>query len=75
MIDGTLKSNLIDFQEIFRSINNASPSTEVIQNRNEITIKIEDLENIVPQTPPNENNARIMTEDSATIDCRYKLKD
>ena len=58
MIDGTLESNLIDLQDIFRSINNENPSTEVIQNRNEITIKIEDLENIVPQTPPNESNVR-----------------
>ena len=48
----------------------AFQNDEILHNENEITIKIEDLEHIIPQTPPNENIIRNLGQNSAKIDCR-----
>ena len=48
----------------------AFQNDEIFHNEDEITIKVEDLEHIIPQTPPNENNFRNLGQNSAKIDCR-----
>ena len=70
VIDETLRTNKYNLQ----SRSNVNYSTEIFKNKNEITINIEDLENILPKSPPKENNPRNLEQNTATIDCRYDIE-